>query len=73
MQEFFSNVELSRYPDSLRVTEVGMIMAYIRSVSSVEELSTEEMKKIESGLVEALAENGVITISKDTGLFKAVK
>lgn len=73
LQEFFSHVESSRYPDSLRVTDVGMIMAYIRSMGSVEELSTEEMKKIESELVEALAENGTITISKDTGLFKAIK
>lgn len=73
LQEFFPRVELSRYPDELRVTDVDIILAYIRSMASVDTLSAEEMKRLEVELKEKLAKDGVIQISKDAGLFRAMK
>jgi SAM-dependent methyltransferase len=73
LQEFFPRVELSRYPDALRVTDVGVILAYVRSMSSAGRLSAEETDNLEIELRELLAKNGAIHISKDAGLFKAVK
>ncbi|MBI2334032.1 MAG: class I SAM-dependent methyltransferase [Chloroflexi bacterium] len=73
LQEFFPRVELSRYPDNLRVAEVDMVMAYIRSMGSMKDLLEEEMRKLERDLTEAIEKNGEIFISKDSGLFKALK
>ena len=72
LQEFFPRVELSRYPDSLRVTDVDMLMAYVRSMASVE-LSEDEMQKLKNKFTESLAQHSAINISKDAGLFQAVK
>lgn len=70
--EFFPRVELSRYPDSLRVTDVDMLMAYVRSMASVE-LSEDELQKLKNKFAESLAQHGAIHISKDAGLLQAVK
>ena len=72
LQEFFPRVELSRYPDGLRVTDVDMLMAYIRSMASVE-LSADAEFKLRTELTEFIAENGAFYISKDAGLFRATK
>lgn len=73
LQEFFPRVELSRYPDELRVTDVDVIVAYVRSMSSAGMLSAEEMDKLEIELGGVLAKDGAICISKDAGLFRAIK
>ncbi|HMZ07321.1 MAG TPA: class I SAM-dependent methyltransferase [Anaerolineales bacterium] len=73
LQEFFPRVELSHYPDGLRVTDVDVILAYVRSMASVGRLSAEEMTRLEVELRENLAMDGAIQISKDAGLFRAIK
>lgn len=73
LQEFFSRVEMSRYDDNLRVTEVEPIMAYIRSGIRAVEFSDAEMAKIEKELNEQLEQDGEIFITKDSGLFKCFK
>jgi ubiquinone/menaquinone biosynthesis C-methylase UbiE len=73
LQEFFSNVELSCYDDNLRVTEVEPIMAYIRSGIRATEFSETELAKIEKELTEQLEREGEIFITKDSGLFLAVR
>jgi ubiquinone/menaquinone biosynthesis C-methylase UbiE len=70
LQEFFPYVELSRYQDNLRVTDIEVIMGYIRSMGSVE-LSMEEMRKLEGELTETIEKIGGVFISKDSGLLKA--
>lgn len=70
LQKLFPRVELSRYSDSLRVTDVDVIMAYLRSMMSVE-LSADEMQTLERELSAGIAKDGAIHISKDAGLFKA--
>jgi len=70
---FFSDVRLSRYEDNLEVTELEPIMAYIRSGVRVLELSGEELACLQRDLEKELQEKGHIFISKDSGLFEAVK
>lgn len=73
LQEFFPLVEVSRYQDSLRVTELSAIMAYIRSMTSTSEFQEEQFQIIEREFSEVLRKNGEIFITKDAGLFKAKK
>lgn len=70
---FFSEVMLSRYEDNLQVTELEPIVAYIRSGIRVLELSEEELANLQKYLEKELQEKGRIFISKDSGLFEAVK
>ncbi len=73
LQPVFSNVSLFRYQDSLNVTEVEPIMAYIRSSMRATELSEEELVKVQTTLEEELREKGRIFITKDSGLLEAKK
>ncbi len=73
LQEYFSHVELSRYEDNLRVTEVEPILAYVRSGIRAAYFSEEEFAKIEKELREQLARDGEIFITKDSGMFVASK
>jgi ubiquinone/menaquinone biosynthesis C-methylase UbiE len=73
LKPYFPNVVLSRYEDNLEVTEVAPIMAYIRSGIRVSELSKQELSNLQHDLEEELKEKGKIFISKDSGLFEAVK
>jgi len=73
LQEFFPHVELTRYPDGLRVTDLGMIIKYIRSMVSTRDLREEELQSLEHELVEMMGKTGEISISKDSGLFIARK
>jgi ubiquinone/menaquinone biosynthesis C-methylase UbiE len=73
LKEFFSQVMLSRYPDSLQATEVKPIIAVIRSSIHAREILEDELVKLEHELEQELKEKGKIFISKDSGLFEAIK
>ena len=73
LKQFFRQVTLSRYHDSLQVTEVKPIIAFILSTSHAAELLEEELAKLESELGQEVKEKGSIFIRKDSGLFEAVK
>lgn len=73
LQPFFSEIRLSRYEDNLHITEIEPIMAYIHSSIRVSELAEEELTKLQLDLEKELKEKGRIFISKDSGLFEAVK
>ncbi len=70
---FFPNVTVSRYDDNLEITALEPIMAYIRSGIRGAELSEEELAKLKSDLEKVLREKGKIYITKDSGLFEAIK
>ena len=70
---YFSQVTLSRYEDNLVVTELQPLMDYIRSGMRVAELSESELATLESDLEKELEEKGSIFITKDSGLFEAIK
>lgn len=73
MQEVFPNAEKSQYVDNLRVTELQPLMHYLRSSISSVDVSANEFEALEKELSAALANDGEIFISKDSGLFKAAK
>ena len=73
LQPFFPNVTLSRYEDNLHVTELEPLLAYIRSGMRVGEISEEEFAQMQADLEQELKEKGRIFITKDSGLFEAIK
>ena len=73
LSPFFANVTVSRYEDSLLVTEVEPMIAYLRSSIRASEISEEELAKVQAELEKEIRQNGKIFISKDTGLFEALK
>ena len=73
LKPFFPNVAVSRYEDNLHVTELEPMIAYFRSGVRAGELSDEEFAKLQSDLEKELKEKGKIFITKDSGLFEAIK
>jgi ubiquinone/menaquinone biosynthesis C-methylase UbiE len=73
LKQFFPQVTRSHYPDSLHVTEVKPILAFILSTSHASEIPEENLTKLEAELERELKESGKILISKDSGLFEAIK
>jgi ubiquinone/menaquinone biosynthesis C-methylase UbiE len=73
LKPYFPEVTVSRYEDSLEVTEIEPIMAYIHSGLRVSELSEQELADLRRDLEKELQEKGKIFISKDSGLFEAIK
>jgi ubiquinone/menaquinone biosynthesis C-methylase UbiE len=69
---FFREVKLSRYEDNLHVTRVQPILAYLRSVGA-SDIDDAELEKLRVELEARLAKDGKIFISKDSGLFEAIK
>ena len=73
LKEVFPKVEKSRYIDNLKVTELQPLVNYIRSSIGAADLSKDKLEKLEKELTVALEKDGEIFISKDSGLFKALK
>ena len=73
LKPFFPQISISRYKDNLEITEIEPILVYIRSGMRVPELSEAELENLQDDLKSKLKENGRIFISKDSGLFEAIK
>lgn len=73
VKPFFPNVKVSRYEDNLHVTELEPLIAYFRSGIRAGELSDDEFAKLRSDLEKELKEKDRIFITKDSGLFEAIK
>jgi hypothetical protein len=73
LKQLFPQVMLSHYPDSLQVTEVKPIIAFIRSTMHVAEASEDEFDKLVVEIEQVLKDKGNIFIQKDSGMFEAVK
>lgn len=73
LQPFFDPVEIRRYPDGLRVTELPPLMAYLKSTTSYGHNPESAFAELEQELAAKLQADGAIEISKDSGLFLARK
>ena len=73
LEPFFSSIEIARYKDSLHITDLNLMMAYINSVITVKGFSSADIPEVKAELENLLATNGEIFIRKDSGIFKAVK
>ncbi len=73
LQPFFSPIEIRRYPDSLRITAIPPLMAYLRSTFRAGEAPEAVFAQLEQELTAELQAQGAIHITKDSGLFLARK
>jgi ubiquinone/menaquinone biosynthesis C-methylase UbiE len=73
LKSYFPDASVSHYEDNLQITEIEPIMAYIRSGIRVSELSEDELANLQQDLERELQEKGKIFISKDSGLFEAIR
>ena len=73
LEKVFSKVTSSRYEDSLQVTDVDLLIAYLRSAIRASEVSEDDLAKVKIDLEKELKQRGSIFISKDSGLFEAIK
>lgn len=73
LREVFSTVKLTRYPDSLHVTEIEPLVAYLRSSIGAADIDESELTQLQNEFAATLAADGKIFISKDSGLFEALK
>jgi SAM-dependent methyltransferase len=75
LEEWFEDVELSRYEDSLLVTEAAPLVAYIlSSVGNVDRLLEDDRTaELAAFLEHQLSKRAAIHISKDVGLFVALR
>jgi hypothetical protein len=73
MQPFFGQIEIRRYVDSLRITEIPPLMAYLKSSIHTGDVPEAALKGLEQELDGKLQAEGAILVTKDTGLFLAVK
>jgi len=73
LKPFFPDATMSRYEDNLNVAEIEPIMAYIRSSMRSADLSEEELMNVRVYLEKELKEKSSIFITKDSGLFEAIK
>ncbi|HLK56525.1 MAG TPA: methyltransferase domain-containing protein [Chthonomonadaceae bacterium] len=68
---WFQEVTLLQYEDALRVTQAEPLLAYIRSEFRGMRLSDDQVQALRDFLEQELAREGVISIRKSTGLFRA--
>ncbi|MCC7117852.1 MAG: class I SAM-dependent methyltransferase [Anaerolineales bacterium] len=73
IEKVFASVTLTRYADHLEVTAVEPIIKYIRSSIGADDLSEERLSAVEKELTANLERNGKIFITKDSGMFRAMK
>jgi ubiquinone/menaquinone biosynthesis C-methylase UbiE len=73
VKSVFGNVEVRRYSDALRVTELEAIVQYAVSTLQAEEISESGLHLLRQLLGEAMARDGVFQVDKDGGALLAVK
>ena len=66
---YFAQIDLYNYADSLRVTEVPPLVAYILSTIDAAKITDDIVTRLTDYLEQKLTADGVIKISKATGLF----
>lgn len=69
----FGDVRLVRYEDSLRVTEVEPLVAYVRSTPAGADCSDEAIEALRAEFAAEIAARGAFTVFKDSGVFVARK
>ena len=71
LDQHFSHVQLYRFEDGLRVTEVEPLIAYIRSTRTGATIVGDKLDALRTLLEQEMAEHSAITVTKSTGLFEA--
>jgi len=71
MREYFSKVDLLRYPDSLVVTEAGPLIDWINSTRVRSKASAESVAALKDYFEAEISKHGEYRITKDAGMFIA--
>ena len=69
----FTNIRLLRFDDGLKVTETAPLLAWILSTPARDSLKEDAVERLAAFLDAMLREDGAIRITKETGLFAAVR
>lgn len=72
LEQEYKDIRLLNYPDCLRVDEVEPVIRYIRSYTNFEKNNI-RINDLREFLKKKIAENGLIEISKESGMFVAAK
>ena len=67
----FTQISLYRYEDSLRVTDVEALVAYVSTSSNCPD--AEGLKRFREIVATEIADNGAIHLAKSQGIFEAFK
>jgi len=73
LAEWFAGITVSRYPDSLVVTEVQPLIDYILSGAGSSTIESSKVTGLTDSLECRLALEGAIHITKDSGMFRALR
>jgi ubiquinone/menaquinone biosynthesis C-methylase UbiE len=73
LEQFFSQIEIRRYVDSLLITEIHPLMTYLRSTSRFGSAPETAFAQLEQNLTAELQSQGEIHVTKDSGLFWVMK
>jgi SAM-dependent methyltransferase len=71
LKKFFADVQMRRYPDDLKVTDVNIMADYAFSSMRMELVKDRRDEFVRFLEQEMAANDGVITIKKDSGIFLA--
>ncbi len=71
LSQYFPSVTLTRYPDSLEITEAQPVVDFVASSSMQVALSQHELNVYGDFLVSKLKAEKVLKVTKDMGIFKA--
>jgi ubiquinone/menaquinone biosynthesis C-methylase UbiE len=73
LKNYYSNIEIRKYDDSLEITEVEPIINFYLSLNGISEgkvfLKEEKIAEFRQCLTEKLKKEGKILVTKDTGIF----
>lgn len=72
LAQWFSHVTQDRFANSLVVTEVDPLIAYILSSATKSVLDDEKMQQLREIADQELATHGAIRVHKDSGIFEAL-
>jgi SAM-dependent methyltransferase len=73
LQPFFTGIQTLSYEDSLRITELPPLMAYLKSTTSYGDNPESAFAELEQELAAKLQADGAIEVTKDSGLFLTIK
>ena len=73
LKPFFSTVEIKRYDNNLRVTEIEPLMVYVFSTIKARDIPESALAGLRREFEDILSQKGEIVITIDAGLFLAVK
>jgi SAM-dependent methyltransferase len=73
LRPFFKPIVLKRYEDSLRITEIDPLIAYIHSSMQAAMLSETALLKLKHDLECQLEKDSALHVTKDSGMFEARK